>query len=81
MKAFKIWGRYVRPHEEITACYAKICDNYKSLKCKCMVLMSDDETVFYNSPDECEDGKDYNVENVTMLTTTDNYFYIWVEVK
>lgn len=81
MTAFKIWQLYVKPHEEITACYAKICNNYKPLKCRCMVLMSNDKMVFYHSSDECEDGRDYVVANVTMLTATDNYFNLWVEVK
>ena len=86
MKLVKMWQLFVKPHEEITAAYAKILHNYQPLKCRCMVVKYDDDDKFmlYHSVKECvcaDDGTDYNVKNVSMMTEDDNYFIIYVEVK
>ena len=84
MKLVKMWQLFVKPHEEITAAYAKILSKYQPLKCRCMVVKYDDEFMFYRSIKECvcaDDGTDYNVKNVSMITEDDNDFIIYVEVK
>lgn len=85
MKLVKMWQLFVKPHEEITAAYAKILTNYQPLKCRCMaVKYDDDEIMLYHSIKECvcaDDGTEYNVKNVSMMTEEDNHFIIYVEVK
>ena len=84
MKLVKMWKLFAKPHEEITACYAKILSNYKPLKCRCMVIRCDDGIMLYHSIKECvcaDDDTEYTVKNVTMMTEDDNYFIIYVEVK
>lgn len=85
MKLIKMWQLFAKPHEEITAAYAKILRNYQPLKCRCMVVMYDDDDIMlYHSAKECvcaDDGTEYNVKNVTMMMEDDNYFIIYVEVK
>ena len=85
MKLVKMWQLFVKPHEEITAAYAKILHNYQPLKCRCMaVKYDDDEIMLYHSIKECvcaDDGTEYSVKNVEMMTEDDNYFMIYVEVK
>ena len=85
MKLVKMWQLFAKPPEEITACYAKIRQNYAPLKCRCMAVKDDDdEIMLYHSPKECvcaDDGTDYNVKNVVMRLEDDNYFIIYVEVK
>lgn len=84
MKLVKMWQLFAKPHEEITACYAKILSNYKPLKCRCMAVNYGNDIMLYHSPKECvcaDDGTEYNVKNVTMMTEDDNYFIIYVEVK
>ena len=83
MKLVKMWQLFVKPHEEITAAYAKILHNYQPLKCRCMVVKFNDEIILYHSIKECgcaDDGTDYSVKNVSMMTEDDNYFIIYVEV-
>ena len=84
MKLVKMWQLFVKPHEEITAAYAKILANYQPLKCRCMVVKyDDDEIMLYHSIKECvcaDDGTEYNVKNVSMMTEEDNHFIIYVEV-
>lgn len=49
-----------------------------------MVVKYDDDIMLYHSPKECacaDDGTEYNVKNVTMMTEDENYFIIYVEVK
>lgn len=85
MKLVKMWQLFAKPHEEITACYAKILRNYQPLKCRCMAVKYDDDGIMlYHSAKECvcaDDGTEYNVKNVTMMSEDDNYFIIYVEVK
>jgi len=84
MKLVKMWQLFAKPHEEITSCYAKILQNYAPLKCRCMAVQYADEIVLYHGLKECacaDNGTDYTVENVTMMTEDDNYFVIYVEVK
>nr|DAJ64123.1 MAG TPA: hypothetical protein [Caudoviricetes sp.] len=84
MKLVKMWQLFAKPHEEITACYAKILSNYKPLKCRCMAVNYGDDIILYHSPKECvcgDDGVEYTVKNVSMMTEDDNYFIIYVEVK
>lgn len=43
----------------------------------------DDEIMLYHSIKECvcaDDGTEYNVKNVSMMTEDNNYFIIHVEV-
>ena len=86
MKLVKMWQLFVKPHEEITAAYAKILSKYQPLKCRYMVVKYDDDDEFrlYHSIKECvcaDDGTEYYVQNVSMMTEEDNYFIIYVEVK
>ena len=84
MKLVEMWKLFAKPHEELTACYAKILNNYTPLKCRCMAVKNDDEIMLYHSPKECvcaDDGTEYTVKNVTMMTEDDNYFIIYLEVK
>lgn len=85
MTTSKMWKLFVKPQEDFTNCYAKILPNYKPLKCRFIVLVYDDgNMMFYHSAKECvcaDDGTEYNVKNVTMMTEDDNYFIIYVEVK
>ena len=84
MKLVKMWQLFVKPHEEFTAVYAKILINYQPLKCRCMVVKFNDEFMLYHSIKECvcaDDGTEYNVKNVSMMTEENNYFIIFVEVK
>ena len=85
MKLVKMWQLFAKPHEEITACYAKILANYNPLKCRYMaVKYDDDEIMLYHSIKECvcaDDGTEYNVKNVSMMTEDNNYYFIiYVEV-
>ncbi len=79
-----MWQLFVKPHEEITAAYAKILTKYKPLKCRCMVVKYDDDEIMpYHSIKECvcaDDGTEYSVKNVEMMMEDDNYFIIYVEV-
>lgn len=84
MNLVKMWQLFANPHEEITAAYAKILHDCQPLKCRCMAVSYDDDIMLYHSAKECvcaDDGTDYNVKNVTMMTEDDNYFIIYVEVK
>ena len=83
MKLVNMWQLFAKPHEEITACYAKILTNYKPIKCRCMAVKYDDEIMLYHSSKECvcADETEYKVKNVSMMTEDDNYFIIYVEVK
>ena len=84
MKLVKMWQLFAKPHEEITACYAKILHNYTPLKCRCMAVKYDGDVILYHSLKECvcaDDGTDYSVTSVSMMTEDDNYFIIYVEVK
>ena len=85
MKLVKMWQLFVKPHEEITAAYAKNLTKYQPLKCGCMVVKyDDDEIMLYHSIKECvcaDDGTEYSVKNVEMMTEDDNYFMIYIEVK
>ena len=49
-----------------------------------MAVKYDDEIMLYHSIKECvcaDDGTEYNVKNVSMMTEEDNHFIIYVEVK
>ena len=84
MGLVQLWQLFVKPHAEITAAYAKILSKYRPLKRWCMVVKYDDELTVYHSIKECacaDDGTDYNVKNVSMITEDDNYFIIYVEAK
>ena len=86
MKLVKMWQLFAKPHEEISACYAKICNNYTPLKCRCMAVKydDDDEVMLYHNLKECvcaDDDMNYSVTSVSMMTEDDNYFIIYVEVK
>lgn len=83
MKLIEMWQLFAKPHEELTACYAKFLHRHTPLKCRCMVV-KDDEIMLYHSPKECvcaDDGTEYNVKNVSMMMEDDNYFTIYVKVK
>ena len=78
-----MWQLFVKPHEEITAAYAKILTNYQPLKCRCMAVKFNDDIILYHSIKECvcaDDCTEYRFKNIAMMTEDDNYFIIYVEV-
>lgn len=84
MKLVEMWKLFVKPHEELTACYAKILHDFQPLKCRYMIVKYYDEIMLYNSPKQCvcaDDDIEYILKNVTMIMEDENYFMIYVEVE